>query len=195
MQEKNLNKNKLVSKNAPLEGREVLGAVIYLIGYMASGKTTFGKKLANVLQYKFIDLDNLIEAKEKQTVAEIFATKGETYFREIEKQVLHTTINLQNVVISCGGGTPCFNNNIDFINENGFTIWMHTPIGFILERIKKESNQRPLVKDLNDEALQIKIENHFKERVPFYSQAKLEFNSKIMKEKDFITLVMEKIVK
>ncbi len=192
MQENNLNKNKPVSKNPPLEGREA-EASIYLIGYMASGKTTFGKKLANALQYDFIDLDALIEKEEGISITEIFQTKGEEYFREIENNVLKQTVSIKNAVISCGGGTPCFYNNMDFINNNGLSIWLNPPLGFIIDRIKKEPNQRPLVKGLTGDALKVKVEHHYYERIPFYNKAKMEYNSKLTKESDFINLVKSRI--
>jgi shikimate kinase len=187
------NKTKPVTQTPPLEGQgEALG-LIYLLGYMASGKTTIGKKLANALQYEFIDLDALIEQHELLTVTEIFTTKGEDYFRQLEREILHQTAALQNTVISCGGGTPCFYDNIDFINSNGLSIWLNPPLGFIIDRIKKEPNQRPLVIGLQDEALKNKIETHYNQRVPYYNQAKIEYNAKLTKEADFIKQVREMV--
>jgi shikimate kinase len=187
------NKTENVAKIPPLDGREAVGSIIYLIGYMASGKSTFGKKLANALHYNFVDLDDLMVKEDGITIVEIFNTKGEDYFRNLEKEILHQTINLKNTVISCGGGTPCFFDNIDFINKNGRSIWLNPPVGFIVSRLKNAPNTRPILNGLSDEELKLKIETQLEERKAFYSKATLIYNTSEKKENDFINLVKEVI--
>ncbi len=120
---------------------------IFLIGLPGSGKSFWGEKLADKLSVNFIDLDNEIERKAGSSIIEIFRLHGEEYFRLIEKEVLESVIALhKNEVIACGGGTPCFYNNIEMMNRSGKTIYLKTPISLLLERLKKssESAKRPL---------------------------------------------------
>jgi shikimate kinase len=118
---------------------------IFLIGMPGSGKTTLGRQLAEALQLPFIDLDKEIEQHENQTIAEIFATKGEEYFRLIESQKLkHWAWAATAFVMATGGGAPCFHNGIDVINQSGISIFLDLPIREILNRLKNNST-RPLL--------------------------------------------------
>ena len=96
-----------------------------------SGKSSWGKKLANALQYSFVDLDKLIEQREELSIEEIFNEKGEEYFRNLEQKYLLETVVMNHVVISCGGGTPCYHNNMDLINANGISFYLNGAIGKI----------------------------------------------------------------
>ena len=164
---------------------------IFLIGMMGSGKSYCAKKIAKKLKLAAYDLDNLVEMTEDLTIAEIFEEEGEEYFRKLEAKILRWFGEKKNFVLATGGGTPCFHKNIDWMNENGITIWLNEPIDVLVERLKPEKNHRPLISELSDEELGSFLTNKLAERTPFYSQAKhtVEFSS--IKEKDFFKLIEE----
>lgn len=145
---------------------------IYLIGFMASGKSSFGKKLASHLDMNFLDLDKFIEEQEEMSINDIFAIKGEPYFRFLESEILQN-LNLQNTVISLGGGTPCSSTNIDFVLSNGMVIYLELPLKIIIGRLKQDKKNRPLVKDLNNKEIVEKVTQLFKEREVYYKKAHL----------------------
>jgi shikimate kinase len=144
---------------------------IFLIGYMGSGKTTAGKKLAQKLGFEFIDLDTLIEQQQGKTIAELFNEEGEPRFREIEKQVLHSTFNTHNAVISTGGGAPCFFDNMEQMNHHGKTIYIELEPKTLVDRLRQAKQERPLIKDKTDEALLAFVEEALEKRSPFYQKA------------------------
>ena len=158
---------------------------------MGSGKSYCAKKIAKKLKLAAYDLDNLVEMTEDLTIAEIFEEEGEEYFRKLEAKILRWFGEKKNFVLATGGGTPCFHKNIDWMNENGITIWLNEPIDVLVERLKPEKNHRPLISELSDEELGSFLTNKLAERTPFYSQAKhtVEFSS--IKEKDFFKLIEE----
>ena len=158
---------------------------------MGSGKSYCAKKIAKKLKLAAYDLDNLVEMTEDLTIAEIFEEEGEEYFRKLEAKILRWFGEKKNFVLATGGGTPCFHKNIDWMNENGITIWLNEPIDVLVERLKPEKNHRPLISELSDEELGSFLTNKLAERTPFYSQAKhtVEFSS--IKEKDFFKLIQE----
>jgi len=148
---------------------------IVLIGYMASGKSTIGRILAQKMEFSFIDLDNYIEEKEKMTVSEIFDKKGEIYFRKIEHVYLKELMVLdKNIVLSLGGGTPCYAGNMDVIIEskNTSTIYLKTSIATVVKRLTNEKNQRPLVARLKEDQLVEFVAKHLFERSYFYNKSK-----------------------
>ena len=157
------------SGNSPLGD----GGCIFLIGFMGSGKTHWGKIWAAKSGLQFFDLDAVIEQEEKKSIAEIFEQNGEAYFRQRETEVLKTFTQKQHCIIACGGGTPCFNNNMQWMNDNGQTIYLLATPNQILQRVITEQEQRPLIKDFSPEDLMLFIENKLKEREPFYSNAKI----------------------
>lgn len=148
---------------------------IYLIGYMASGKTTIGNTLAGLLHIAFTDMDAMIAATEGLSVADIFEQQGEAYFRRAEQAALRQTFLMENVLIACGGGTPCFENNMEQMNRNGLTIWLNTPLETIYERLLKARQQRPLLAGIDDAALWLHVQRQIKERLPFYSRAHMMY--------------------
>ena len=158
---------------------------------MGSGKSYCAKKIAKKLKLAAYDLDNLVEMTEDLTIAEIFEEEGEEYFRKLEAKILRWFGEKKNFVLATGGGTPCFHKNIDWMNENGITIWLNEPIDVLVERLKPEKNHRPLISELSDEELGSFLTNKLAERTSFYSQAKhtVEFSS--IKEKDFFKLIQE----
>ena len=155
---------------------------IYFIGYMGSGKTTLGKELAAQLHYRFMDLDKQIEKKTQKTITTIFSTQGEDKFRVIEKQELHATKMLRNIVIATGGGTPCSFDNMNWMNEHGTTIYLEVSAGVLFYRLVKEKEKRPLLKDLTDVELMEQIVIHLTTRESFYKNAKHIVQGNIKKD-------------
>ena len=147
---------------------------IYLLGFMGSGKTHWGKLLSQKLTLPLFDLDQRIVEEENSPINEIFAKKGEEYFRMREKEMLHMlTESHESFVMACGGGTPCFFNNIDYMNNNGTTVWLNTRMEVLYERLLKEKEERPLLKELKNEQLKQFMVKKFSERRIYYEQAEL----------------------
>lgn len=145
---------------------------IFLIGFMGSGKTHWGKALAEKLQLPFYDLDKIITETQGKSITEIFTEQGEEYFRQLERDLLHDiTEKHPAIVLSCGGGTPCFFNNIDFMKKQGTVVWLNSSIEALTERLKKEKNQRPLIKDISDDDLRSYILKKMNDRRLYYEQA------------------------
>lgn len=145
---------------------------IVLLGYMASGKSAVGKVVAKKKSIPFLDLDDVIEEKEKLSVSEIFDKKGEIYFRKKETECLIEVLNRkEDLVISLGGGTPCYGSNIDVIKEKSISFYLKASIKTIFERIKSETEQRPLVATLGIEKLHEFIAKHLFERSDFYTKS------------------------
>lgn len=146
---------------------------VFLIGYMGSGKSVVAKQLSNKLNVKSLELDDEIEMRYKKSINSIFKTKGELYFRKLENEILTEILNKNNVVIiSTGGGTPCYFNNIELINkENSISIYLKCSVLTLFNRLKAEKNNRPLLKDLTDENLLEFIAKHLFERSFYYNKA------------------------
>ena len=160
------------SDNSPFRG--LGGMKIFLIGFMGSGKTYWGKIWAQKKGLDFYDLDEIIEEKEGRSIATIFEKEGEDYFRKIETEALHTFSEKDNCIIACGGGAACFNDNIRWMNENGTTVYLAASPQYILSRVKEEEKgKRPLINKLNEAELLFFIEQKLKERELFYKQAKI----------------------
>ena len=145
---------------------------IFLIGFMGCGKTHWGKEMSQKLQIPFFDLDSAIEEKEEKSVVDIFAELGEEYFRMLEKDVLYMlTESHESFVMACGGGTPCFFNNIDYMKSRGTTVWINCSIDCLHSRLVKEKDKRPLVKSIPDDQLKGYIIKKYSDRKIFYQQA------------------------
>lgn len=145
---------------------------IYLIGFMGSGKTHWGRLLSQKLGIPFFDLDEQIASHAGKTIPEIFAVDGEEHFRLQEKDVLYIiTESHDSFVMACGGGSPCFFNNIDYMNQSGTTVWINTPAEILFERLLKEKENRPLIRDLTDDQLRNFIHRKFADRKIYYEQA------------------------
>ncbi|KAB1070917.1 shikimate kinase [Tamlana haliotis] len=152
--------------------------IIVLIGYMASGKTSIGKRLAAKLNYTFIDLDDLIEEKENASVTEVFKNKGEVYFRKKETEYLKEVLAMSgNIILSVGGGAPCYSNNMQDIldAENAKSIYLKATIPTLAEKLMRKKAKRPLIAHIEtEEAMAEFIGKHLFERSPFYSQAEIK---------------------
>ena len=150
---------------------------IVLLGYMGSGKTAVGEHLATVLNQSFIDLDHYIEINQQQSISAIFQSKGELYFRNLERKALEELMQLdEHQILSLGGGTPCYYDNMDFLNaqKKTVTVYLQTGIEELSNRLFESNNLRPLIAHLTDiEQLQEFIGKHLFERSPFYSSAKI----------------------
>lgn len=149
---------------------------IFLIGFMGSGKTYIGQKLAARLEYDFIDLDEFIEKEEGIPIAKIFEEKGETHFRNLEGISLKKLVQCEKVVVATGGGTPCFFDNMAWMNTHGFTIFLNAPLEILLDRLKNEQAHRPLIAERPEEEWAAFIGHLLEHRKPFYEQAKLLYN-------------------
>src|SRR5699024_2747592 len=146
---------------------------IYLLGFMGAGKTYWGQKLKFTLNLPFYDLDRVIEEGEGLSIPEIFENFGEKHFRLLETKYLRKVSENENVLISCGGGTPCFMDNMSLMKEMGLTIWLNASPGMMVDRVKGQKNIRPLLKNLNEEQLKQYFCRKLEERKPFYGQAQL----------------------
>jgi shikimate kinase len=152
---------------------------------MGSGKSTAGKKLASLLDYSFIDLDNMIENETDHTIAEWFSA-GEPKFREIESMVLRQTADFKNSVVSTGGGTPCFHDNMQWMNENGVTVYIKMSTGGLFHRLIYSKTTRPLLAGKTDVELMEFITESLKEREFFYSQAHYTFKGENLDVKELL---------
>ncbi len=149
---------------------------IFLIGFMGSGKSTFGKKLAKELNTTFIDLDKVIEEKAKCSVADIFKYLGEDTFRAMESEALKSFEHLEGFVMATGGGTPCYFSNIDYINDQGISIYIELDTKSIYNRLVNAKNVRPTIKGKNQEELMKFIIETFQNRKAIYERATFKVN-------------------
>ena len=140
---------------------------------MGSGKSYIGRLLAAKMGLQFVDLDSIIESTEEAKIAQIFVNEGETYFRQIESQILRGVQKWDNMVVATGGGAPCFHNSMDWMNENGLTIYLKATAELLLSRLKNESEHRPILGGRTDLDLLDFIKSKIVERSPFYSKATL----------------------
>ena len=151
---------------------------VFLIGYMGSGKTTLGEVLARQMGMRYIDLDELIEARQGMPVVKIFDEMGENRFRELETEALQEVAAMTDVIIGTGGGTPCHGDNMALMNQAGITVWLTTSPERITARLlPEEKSKRPRILHLPDEAVLPMVEAELQARTPFYSQAQLQFDS------------------
>lgn len=145
---------------------------IFLIGFMGSGKTHWGRLLSQKLSLPFFDLDEQVSVHAGKSIPEIFAKEGEEHFRLTEKEVLYIIAEShESFVMACGGGSPCFFNNIDYMNQSGTTVWINTPKEILFDRLVKEKANRPLIKNLSDEQLRGFISRKYSDRKIYYEQA------------------------
>ena len=149
---------------------------IYLVGFMGCGKTKLGRSLADFLKMDQIDLDGFIEESMFMTIAEIFSKHGEEKFREIERQKLIEVSSFDNVIISTGGGAPCFFDNMKIMNSTGTTVFLNPSIKKLADRLTLAKTERPLIKGLNREELEVFIAHKLEQRLPFYEQAKFNID-------------------
>ena len=150
---------------------------IFLTGYMGAGKTTLGKAFARELSVPFIDLDWYIEERFHKSIRELFVERGEASFRELERNMLHEVSEFEDVIISTGGGTPCFFDNMDYMNGRGQTVFLDVHLDILFNRLRVATHQRPILQGKTDEELRAFIADALEKRAPFYVQARYRFDA------------------
>lgn len=150
---------------------------IFLTGYMGAGKTTLGKAFAREMNVPFIDLDWYIEERFHKSIRELFAERGEASFRELERNMLHEVSEFEDVIISTGGGTPCFFDNMDYMNGRGQTVFLDVHSDILFNRLRVATHQRPILQGKTDEELRAFIADALEKRAPFYVQARYRFDA------------------
>ncbi len=168
---------------------------IFIIGYMASGKTTFGRALARSLGWDFIDLDFYIEQRFRKSVREIFASEGEEGFRRKESAMLKEAGEFENTIISCGGGTPCFFDNMDFMNGKGSTVFLDTEPECIVRRLVINNSRRPLMAGKSEAEIRMEVAKGLENRNPFYSRAQIVFPGNLLEDRFQIDSSVEEFKK
>ena len=164
--------------------------LIFLTGFMGAGKTTAGKKVAALLNYTFIDLDALIEKETGKTISELFSI-SESHFRDIESKILVKTAEANNAVIATGGGTPCFKDNMKWMNEHGVTVYIKLAAGSLFHRLAASKKDRPLLQKKGDVALMEYIMETLRYREVYYSQSKYTIKGEDLKPDALVKLLLE----
>lgn len=166
---------------------------IFLIGFMGCGKSTLGRKLATKLGYDFIDLDQQIEKQVGMSIGAYFAANGEAAFRAFERKTLQEFNYPSNCVVATGGGAPCYFDNMEWINNNGTSVYIEMSATALARRLENGKDKRPLLKDMNSEELIHFIEHKLEERNPFYLQASLKVNGISLSPDDLRALILSDV--
>lgn len=169
--------------------------IIFLLGYMGSGKTRVAKGLAKKLGFEYLDTDQAIEHNQGLSVTDIFELNGEDEFRKLEHKILRSVKNGQKLVVATGGGTPCYFDNMEWMKSAGLTIYLKVPEGMLIQRLLKDRGERPLLKHLNDDDLRSKIKQQLFEREEYYNQAELIFEGADLDMNELIQQVSDIIFK
>lgn len=149
---------------------------IFLTGFMGCGKTTLAKKLSGRLNFHLVDLDHEIEKQVGTSIGDYFSVQGETAFRTLESQVLKAFPYQENSIIATGGGTPCYFDNMDWMNQNGLTVYIEMTPAALARRLENGKAKRPLLRDLDEQGIVDFITQKLEERNPYYTQASLVVN-------------------
>ena len=171
--------------------------IVVLLGYMGSGKSTIGRLLATKLDSKFQDLDNYIESKQKASVSDIFKSKGEVYFRNLEATaVKELCTQQQQLVLALGGGTPCYSDTLAFLlkHPNVITVMLTTSIETLTDRLLNEKSGRPLISDLTSDEIPEFIAKHLFERAPYYSQAEISVKTDHLSQAKLVEEIISKLL-
>lgn len=174
-------------------GKTISTVNVILVGYMASGKTTLGRALARRTGMQFIDLDFYITQRFRRSVAELFAERGEEGFRRLEASMLREVCEFDNAVISCGGGTPCFCGNMDYMLSRGVTVWLEASEDVTVRRIREAHKERPLMAGKDDAAIRETMRGHMEVRRPFYSRARLHCSGDMLESVAEISSTVEEL--
>ena len=163
---------------------------IFLLGYMGAGKTTVGKLLAKRMNLSFIDLDFYIEGRYRKKISDLFTVHGEDGFRQIEQRMLKEVAEFEDVLVSTGGGTPCFFHNMDFMNQKGTTVYLKVSVNELASRLETCKQTRPVLKNRSGEDLKKFISDSLEGRRAFYEKAQIHFEAEqMMTEKDISVIV------
>ncbi|MBK7182295.1 MAG: shikimate kinase [Bacteroidetes bacterium] len=167
---------------------------IFLVGYMGSGKSTAGKKLASKLNFDFVDMDKFIEAEYGMSIEEIFSKKGQSEFRAMEHNALKKLLTVsKNTVISCGGGTPCYYNNMELMNNNGITIYLKMSADSLANRLINAKDHRPLIDGKTHDELKKYITEHLEKREDFYHKAQFTVKGKDLNLDELASYVAKEV--
>ncbi len=153
---------------------------IFLIGYMATGKTTLGHALAARTGMRFVDLDDEVEHMAGVTIGEIFELHGQEAFRVMEREALCRLAGCRDVIVACGGGTPCYFDNMDVMNAAGITVWLSASPDRLMRRLVEGKASRPLIAELSDDGIAALVDRHIRERSPWYARAAERFDSSLL---------------
>ena len=164
---------------------------IILIGYMGAGKTTVGRQLAMALGLQFYDLDWYIEMRYHKKVSEIFAEQGEEHFRDLERRMLHEVAEFEDVVVSCGGGTPCFYDNMAYMNQQAETVYLKLEPEVLAMHLRMGKTVRPLILGKTEDELLQYIKDSLREREPYYTQAKHTLDVSLMDNYEKIAITID----
>ena len=178
---------KVLSSMFKVQSSEFNSQRIYLIGYMGSGKTSALKHLANKMSWQGIDLDRLFEEKYKISVQDFFHKYDEAAFRKLESQLLKDTINLNNVIIATGGGTPCFFDNMEWMNTNGTTVFLKVAPMTAVHRLMQSKKKRPLIEGKNEQEVIEFVNKHYGDRMKFYEQAHITVKGESLDVEEIIS--------
>lgn len=166
---------------------------IIIVGYMGSGKTTIGKALSKATGITFYDLDWYIESRMHKTVKQLFDERGEEGFRQIERNMLHEVAEFENVIISCGGGTPCFFDNMDYMNQQGFTIYLKATPEVLYEHLRMGKTVRPLLLNKTADEMKAYIQEQLEYRKKFYEKAKHTFDVSLLDNHEAIKSTIDQL--
>lgn len=159
---------------------------IFLVGYMGCGKSTLGRAVSQLTGIPFIDLDAYIERRYHRSVSDLFAERGEEGFRLLERNMLREVADFEDVIVACGGGTPCFHDNMDYMNARGVTVFLDTPVPTLLSRLKRGRHKRPLIAAMTDDELESFIGSALRARMSHYGKAQAAFSSQLLENKSEI---------
>lgn len=162
---------------------------IFLVGFMASGKTTLGSQLASLLGMRYVDMDEYIEHKNGKTIRQVFVTKGEEFFRLLENEALSDLVKEDGVVVATGGGSACFHNNIELMNSHGLTVYLKVSTEELVRRLSETKIDRPLLWGKSIDELTVYITEMLKIREPHYSKSKLVFPSDNLDAHDLVEVL------
>ena len=166
---------------------------IFLIGYMGAGKTTVGRKLAKEMNLSFIDLDLYIEGRYHRSIRQLFAERGEEAFRDIEKRLLHEVAEFEDVLVSTGGGTPCFFDNMEFMNMAGTTIYLKVSVDELASRLESCKQTRPVLQNRSGEELRSFIKENLEARTAFYEKANIIYEAEQMMTEADVQAITENL--
>lgn len=166
---------------------------IFLTGYMGAGKTTLGRAFARELGLSFIDLDWYIEERYRKTIAQLFAERGEDGFRRLERDMLHEVGEFEDVVIATGGGTPCFFDNMDYMNVQGQTVFLDADIETLFCRLRVATQQRPILRGKSEDELRSFIAQALEGRAPYYAQARYRFDGSRLESRSQIAEAVQQL--
>ena len=167
------------------------GSRFFLVGMMGSGKSYWMRKMSGMIQGEAYDLDALIETSEGKSIAQIFAEHGESYFREREAELLRSFEHKTNFVLATGGGTPCFHDNMLWMNTHGTTIWIDRTVDVLIEHLLKGKDHRPLIKELSNDQLHDFISKKLNERLPYYVLSSYRLQNEDVTEERFKQIISE----